>query len=150
MTNLGIVGSQATTDWQGSQFYNPNKLALSLPADVVFIELGENDARATIAPATIQTAIATIVAAHQALGRDVILLTQTPPNSADSLYPLFGPLINVAYNLADTYNIPVVDFNAVYQTWAIANAAGLMYDSLHDNETGYETCAQILLGALGV
>nr|WP_179282831.1 SGNH/GDSL hydrolase family protein [Rhodococcus sp. 15-1154-1] len=146
--NNAICGS-TTINWAGgTQFYQSKRVAELMPTDGVFISLGTNDGRSAVPIATYKTNLGTLIAGHQALGRQVGLIVPSPVSTAQISASDWNARIAAMYDVADTYDLPLVDLTDVYGTYDAANAKGLFFDNLHEKEAGYATNAATVLGAL--
>lgn len=114
-------------------------------ADLVFIMCETNDAGQGTAVATfkanMQTAINTAVNATT----DIVLVTGFPLNGTD-----LTPYTQAIYELADTNNLPLIDMQARWGTWAAANTLGLYTDNAHPTAAGYANAGRAIFNALGL
>lgn len=146
--NNAICGS-TTINWAGgTQFYQSKRVSELMPTDGVFISLGTNDGRSAVPLETYKTNLGTLIAGHQALGRQVGLIVPSPVSTAQISASDWNARIGAMYDVADTYDLPLVDLTDVYGTYDAANAKGLFFDNLHEKEAGYATNAATVLGAL--
>lgn len=136
IANLAIGGSKSS-DWNSSAYYQNRYLASNLGLDVAFISLGANDARNSVSPATYKTNMQGLIGALQAGGTEIHLVVQTPPNTATITAALWDSFVSAQYDLADQYDVPLVDLSHRYGSWVTANALGLFTDDLHENKAGY-------------
>lgn len=149
VSNAGIAGSTAT-DWiqQGATPGGTGNVVTPAP-DAVFIQLGINDCRTGIAVATFSANLAAIVSRfHVSIGKTTILVVPMPPQVADTTTAKWQPYASAIYDVADQYDIPVLDVNDCLVDWATANAAGLTFDSVHENDGGYATTGSAALRLL--
>jgi lysophospholipase L1-like esterase len=121
-----------------------------LGAALLVINLGINDWETGIPPATTAANIQALITAQKNAGGDVIICMPTPTGGTAS------PATQATYlpfliALANSNNIPLINWTARYTSWAVQNARGWMYDSLHPNALLYndegQFLAQLLLGA---
>lgn len=62
----------------------------------------------------------------------------------------YTTLRDAYYDLADTHDLPLIDFTAVIGDTAKAQSFGLMQDTLHENERGYGLEATAVARALAL
>lgn len=136
VANLAVGGSKSS-DWNSSAYFQNRHLASNLGLDVAFISLGANDARNSGTIANYKTNMQGLIAALQAGGTEIHLVVQTPPNTATITAALWDSYVAAQYDLADQYDVPLVDLTHRYESWATANALGLFTDDLHENKAGY-------------
>ena len=145
--NHGLSGSQ-TSHWIALNWFQAKAVAESLPSDAVFISLGTNDSGSSVATSTFKTNMTTIINAHTALGRPVMIIVPTAPQSTHIAYPMWPQYVAAHYDLADSLNLPLLDLTDIQGTWDQANTAGMFQGAVHENEKGYALNAASLLAAL--
>lgn len=112
-------------------------LAVANP-HLTIIAHGLNDAVTQPSTQNFMSNIGTIIAACQAVGSSVILLSYFPINDTNQLrnanYPI---LVDRMYQLADRYNCGMIDvFKGWEETYAAAQTAGLMGSGAYDGLSG--------------
>jgi lysophospholipase L1-like esterase len=75
-------------------------------------------------------------------------LTGTPDSVPLSQTPVWDEFVQATYDLADLFDLMVIDIGSVYGDWADANAAGFMGDDYHPNDGGHRAMARVVYGAL--
>lgn len=128
--NAGVGGS-TTTEWADSgSFYSLASIEAYQP-DLTIIELGVNDAGASISAATVQTNLEAIITAAQISG-DVIIMTMPP--SSGTPYSTYELLYQPVFALLSaSYNAPLID---VWTRFGGTYDSSWMYDNYHLNEDG--------------
>jgi lysophospholipase L1-like esterase len=146
VTNNAICGS-TSSNWTTGTWYNSNNIAKLAPASAFFISLGTNDARTGVTVASYYASMSTLVSGQIALGRQGGIIVPSPTSTVDISATLWNQYVSAMYDLADAYDLPLVDLTDVYGTYAAANAKGLFFDSLHEKEKGYGVNAAAVIGA---
>jgi lysophospholipase L1-like esterase len=149
--NAGWPGA-SSGNWNVTGPYAPLTTAVDMAPDVVIIDLGINDWKnnGVVSLATYQANMGAIIAALQATS-DVILVTPAPSYITSTSVALQQDYVAVQYVLSKQYNVPLIDNFSRWGTYAIANAAPLLFESgdgYHPNATGYADFAQAVAGAL--
>lgn len=144
--NAGVAGSSAS-GWAsapvGSTEFGGIGLIKGYAPDLTIINLGINDAAASVSVATFKANIQSLITAAKLSG-DVILLTMAPSQNAPT--NVFEPqYVSALYDLADSNDIPLIDG---YKRFGSAYNAEFMADSVHPNDTGYYDVAAIVSEAL--
>lgn len=143
-TNEAIIGSTAT-DWaNNSAWYYSGPITASIPATCAVISLGINDMRSSTLTA-FTTGMTALITQQQTLGRAVALVVPTPAAITDHPLSAWWPFVNELYNLADSFDLPLVDLTDQAGTWEIENAAGKTSDNLHESPFGYAADAEAVL-----
>lgn len=62
--------------------------------------------------------------------------------------PTWADFVQATYDLADQFDLPVIDVGSVYGDWADANTAGFMGDDYHPNDAGHRAIARIVFSAI--
>lgn len=142
------VGSATTTNWvtNASTFGGPGLIRAYAP-DLTFISLGINDATAAATSATVAANLQTLITAAQISG-SVVLMTM-PPSSTGQAAGLNEPgyLVTIAA-LAASNGCAFADWYSRFGSYTAANALGLMSDTVHPNDLGYQDTAQMLYAGL--
>lgn len=144
----GWLGAQASDIATVGSPYSPLPAATAYNADLLIVQCMINDINASnpVATwaATMNTLLSTLTASH---AMDVIIVIDPACSGANFIGggSLYSQYIAAAATLAATYNGIVVNMqNALGATWAIANAAGLMFDANHPDATGHGLCSQLV------
>lgn len=130
---LGGWGGARTGDW--SYVVAPqnalNLLDLYQPDLTIIASLSLNDGNNTVTTATLRSNLQTTITKAKLYG-DVVLETANAGNDAGNISTQenYRPIF---YELASSNNIALFDVRDRYGTWATANAASMMFDSLHPN-----------------
>lgn len=62
--------------------------------------------------------------------------------------PVWADFVQATYDLADQFDLPVIDYGSVYGDWAEANTAGFMSDDYHPNDGGHRAIARTVFSAI--
>lgn len=145
VSNAGVSSVQ-TSHWTANSTTTGGiPLIQAYAPDLTIISLGIVDAGKIPAAtaATIATDLKTIGAAA-AISGDVIIMTPPVPNTATT------NSANLA-NYVPSMNLPAFAVADLYKrcgSYSLWNALGMMNDSLHPNNLGYQDIAQFLYGGL--
>lgn len=112
-------------------------------ADLAIIMCDANDAGTGVSPAVFKANMQTVINTAVTAGTDVVLLAGLPMNGTD--LTLFTKAL---YELADSNNLPLIDLQAAFGSFAAANALGLYYDTTHLVAAGYAMAARTIFNAL--
>lgn len=123
--------------------------SVDLPkADLAILMPISNDR--TAGKAAFKAQVQTFIERQQATGGDVLLVAPVEPD-----YPTLGgtsanwrDLVTALYELADTYDVPLLDHTWSWVDFAGANARGLMGDGIHENNDGSERIARNIFAAV--
>lgn len=146
--NAGVSGS-TSADWVKLPADNTDYLNWSsvgaikaYEPDLTIIDLGINDAGDSVEAATFMANVQKLIDAATSVGSGVILKSMIPSN---------GDRWNYESEYADAMiatGLPVIDMFNHYGTWAESDAAGMMYDNLHGNDSMYIDEAEYIAAAL--
>lgn len=149
MHNAGQSGQvTAVTGLSNTTWYASCPLAGSTTgwnSDLAFLMCIANDAFASVSVATWQANMQTAINGLKANSQDVVLLNENPINTLD-----FSAYTAALYALADSNDLPLIDFSARWTSYTLANSYGIMSDGTHPNGTGYADYARALRLALGL
>ena len=149
------VAASKTTPWTtgGSlPWYVSGKFArLVEPSpDLVIIEpMVVNDAQTSgglVAPATSQSNLVDIITQFKGLsGAPEILLVMPPtPNPANITTATWTPYVQAVYAAADSAGVPLIDVADRWGSYSTANGLGLMFDTYHPSDAGYQDTARAI------
>lgn len=124
VVNASVPGGTTANAIYNGFGYSPLPLLAAIGQDLTIIELGLNDLGASVAAATYQSNLQTLITAAQAANSDVVLVT---PN-VNSLYSTasYQAYIAALYALASSNNVPLIDTSARNVSFANAAALGFM------------------------
>lgn len=154
VANFGVAGCR-TAYYSDTSAWNTllNNLLAWAP-DTVFLDLGMmvNDYNNSISLATSQTNLNTTIAALQAAGIEVILVTPPPPTiTASPWTPLPLAWQQMCYTVADGKGCWLIDNIDRDLSRANLNSIGLIgSDGFHPNEAGYEDISKSVMSAVGM
>ena len=135
VTNAGRSGS-AAGDWALTGSYDLFNTATGVLApDAVIINIGTNTGTSTDADIT------TVINRCNTLGIPVVVAA-FGGIAAGGAYDTKRLTL---YAAADSNDLPLIDYGAVIGNYDVANAAGLMNDTLHENQRGYTLEASALM-----
>ena len=133
-----------------------------MPFHLITIGLLINDWGTNVDPATYKSTLATIITTLQALSPapSIILTVSAQAYNGSDSTPTYAwtNYVQALYQLADTYNLPLVDYgdrwsapgNTDVQNWTLANGLGLMTTAnpFHPSALGYREQADALFSLL--
>ena len=146
MWNVAMAGMQA-------QAYSRSDAMNWLPfipnPSIALVAIGAND-MGTSTPAQVVAYHQNIFNGLKAAGIPEAMIIENPNTGSDTctVSPCQIDYSNALLQFAAANNIPVVNMFARWRTWAAANAAGLMADSIHPNNNGHSDYAAAILGTL--
>lgn len=146
--NAGYAGIKVATlaDQTWYQLTPISARVANWNSDLIFVMCETNDANAAATPAEVyKTQMQTAITAARANGASVILMTAIPSSGVD-----FTLYTKALYELADSNDLPLIDLQDRWQTYAASNASGLMADALHPTAAGYADIARALFITLGL
>jgi lysophospholipase L1-like esterase len=139
--NGGVSGIRIANIYQQALSHLNFALAES-PSDLVIIRCETNDTQIT-SLANYKKGLQDTLTAVVASGADVVLVTAVPSLNKD-----FTEYTKVLYDIADDYDIPLIDHLDRLGTYAETNAQGFMSDDFHPTKTGYQEEAHSIFNAL--
>lgn len=145
VTNSGYSSAQVQhwlSTYNSSFFANLwNTAAGAAPPDIVGVQLDASDALNGVTAATFKTDMQTLLTALGTAGAARFLIASTPPGTLD-FATVWTPYLSALYDLADQFNIPLVDNTHRFGgSYAAASASGYMGDTVHPNSAGYARTA---------
>ncbi|MET4094558.1 SGNH/GDSL hydrolase family protein [Arthrobacter sp. UYCu712] len=151
--NFGYSGSIAN-DWiptgsgTGASFYNGySDIVHGWKADGVIIQLGANEIIWSTGSASLVTNLGLILANLRTYGKDVLLVVD-PPVYSDTRTTWFSDFYPKLYDVADAYQVPLLDLSAHWINRGIGSARGLYFDQWHPNPEGYFDLHSVFAKAL--
>lgn len=137
VSRLGRGGSTAE-QWKPG--YNADGTGLwdsmsKITANAATVGLGTNGAQLQADA----DALIAVYAAMVGLGIPVIGIAPGGLGGTGAARPIsdYSLMYAATWSAADTYNLPIIDFQSIVGDWPTANTAGLMADNLHENRKGY-------------
>lgn len=144
ITNMGAGGS-LSGQWTNATWYTLGPMSQHLgPWDLTIIEISTNDMRNNVAISTYKTNVQAMIDRARIGGGDVILCVDPQPNTVAAGSYAGVPAATsaayrqAAYDLGDLNNIRVFDAQGFFGTYEQANADGMMFDSVHMTDAGYQ------------
>jgi lysophospholipase L1-like esterase len=144
ITNLGAGGS-LSIQWNDSTWYTLGPMMSHLgPWDLVFIEVSTNDMRNNVSIPTYKANVQSIIGRVTSAGGTVVLMVDPQPNTINAGSYAGVPATvsaayrQAAYDLGDVNNIRVLDLQGFFGPYTQADADGMMFDSVHLAEAGYQ------------
>jgi hypothetical protein len=138
VTNAGRSGSSAV-DWTLNGAYDLFNTATGVIApDAVIVNIGTNTG------SSVDADITTVINKCNTLGIPVVVAAFGGIASSTA----YDNKRLALYGAADTNDLPLIDYTAVIGNYDVANAAGLMNDTLHENQRGYTLEASALMRAI--
>lgn len=111
--------------------------------DVVMMNIGTNWMTSTYA--NFQSIVSKLTAAGA-----YVLLAGFGPRQEDTSDPVFDTRRGLMYDLADEFNLPLLDHLQIVGPWSVANGRGLFADTVHENEAGLSLEAAATVRMLGI
>lgn len=142
--NMGWRAS-LTTQWGlTSQGFNPINAVDEVVMDAVFIDICINDPNNGTDLGLYRAALLAMGTAIKAAGSDVIYSCGVPsdPTTRPS-YAQQDQYRSVVYSVAAQLDAPLIDERSRFVSFAVANAAGQMFDDIHPNNVGYPIRANV-------
>lgn len=146
VNNMGQAGSQ-TSDWVSGVFYINRQVAMaSATPNIAILQLDTNEVLwgGPMPIATYKTNYGDLISAIQATGAAVIMIASPPATGGTGTngYPAVSQAtwesyVSAEYDLADQYNVPLLDLNHMFISQPTASSDGLMGDPIHPNDYGY-------------
>ncbi|KAA1237135.1 SGNH/GDSL hydrolase family protein [Agrobacterium tumefaciens] len=149
--NGGWSGSKAS-DWnfQPDVSHSPLPVIKLYNPDLVVVNLGINDAIASVTKADYQAQMQQIINAAKTTGADIVLVIPNECNPSQVGTKL-ATLSDWIVELAISNSLLCIDLRATLGTYDDAVARGYMRDNLHPNAAGYakvaETIADVIMPA---
>lgn len=151
--NFGYSGSIAN-DWRptgsgtGASFYNGySDIVHGWKADGVVIQLGANEIIHAVGSASLVSNLGLILDNLRVYGKDVLLVVD-PPVYSDTRTTWFSDFYPKLYDVADAYQVPLLDLSAHWINRTIGFARGLYDDQWHPNDAGYFDLHSVFAKAL--
>lgn len=150
VANFGLSGSQSGM-WNVADYDGPMATVGTWLPDFVTLALGTNDQRTGPVPvATYKTNMQALITTAKGWSSapDVALIAM-PPNSSGTA--VVAPYIDALYELADSNDLPLLDFSDRFVSYTSANALGMMFDATHPNAVGqFDLGRTVLAGLYGI
>jgi len=147
------LGAANTNIWDACYVTGNNGPLGLIQPDLTVINLGINDWGTAVTPATYRTNMSVIIAAAKLYG-DVILQCPTPTSSSSTSLATQLGISTVCRQLAAENGVPLVDTNAIFGSYAIAQGQLGYYlpanDLIHPGATGYAAVGNAVAGTLGI
>jgi lysophospholipase L1-like esterase len=143
--NAGISGAK-TDSLASTNFQHVTQTAVTAAgwnADCVFIMCETNDAGQATAVATFKANLQTAINTAKAASTDIVLVAGFPLNGTD-----LTTYTAALYQLADSNDLPLIDMQARWGTWAAANALGQYSDNAHPTASGYADAGRAIFNSV--
>lgn len=144
-------GGTTSANWAptGAYYSNYKTANVSAPSEIVFLSLDGNEMFQSYTAAAYKTQMQGLLTALVATGAAVVLMSAPAMVPAGGSYATlteayWDEFMYVLYDLADQYDLPLLDARHLYQTYAIANGLGWMGDTIHPNDVGHAVLARSL------
>jgi lysophospholipase L1-like esterase len=128
----------------------PQAVWKDLAPDLVVLAMETNDSEGQTPLATYKTSVESVITGARAVNSDVLLVATIPPGNAPLAIPL-ASYTAVLYQLADQYDVPVLDMQHRWESYAVSNAApySLYTDTLHPSPKGHSDYARAVFEVVG-
>lgn len=143
--NAGYWGSESTSLTPSGSPWGPIPAVSVIAPVLTIVEQGINDWDGSVPVATTIANIQAFIAAAQAAGSDVLLVTGTPNATNTALQ---AQQIAAMNQLAQTDKIPIVDINSRWVSYAASSPLGMYIDTIHPNSVGYADQARAIANVL--
>lgn len=156
VSNMAMGGSTSTA-WLPSGALGENWSVANVIStnDIVILGIDGNDMVTGMSLATSKANMQAIIAALIAAGKAVVLLTMPPGKTADAggAYPNFTQARaeawqSMEYDLADQYNIPLLDMTHLLVSYSELFARGWSEDDLHPSAEAQSLAARVMAQSL--
>lgn len=147
-TGLEIInsgyGGSVSSQWTSTTATQKRGAARAIApnANIVILQLDTNDARTGIPVATWKANMQTIIASEQGTGSAIVLIASIDTNATGTTPEIWNAYYQAHYELADQYNIPLLDTTHLFGGWTTAGANSLTGDTLHLNAGGWRMTAE--------
>lgn len=112
---------------------------------IAVIQMDTNDVRTATTVASWKTSMQTILTSHVGLNHASLLVMSVNTDNAGAITPArWAEFYAAGYELADQYDIPLLDTTHLLNGWTSVVADGLQGDALHLNTTGQSRVASKL------
>lgn len=141
VTNAGFHGAKASNFINTANYAAANSdVHIAHAADLLILMLTINDSNQNTAISTYRANMTAFlnVATQQS---SVLLMTGFPSNTTNATNGTLQNFINVNYELADQFDIPLLDMNERFGSYAEMNAVIPYADSTHLTSVGYADAA---------
>ena len=116
--------------------------------DLSIISLGTNDISFSMAVPTFIANLRTLTAALAANGGSVAWRTPPPLETTVKTVVFQDTYVDAMKTAAANDGIPIIDIYGSFGSWAAANTAGMMLDTVHPNTAGHAAMAQTIYNVL--
>lgn len=145
--NLGVAGATISTTNATTNPWTSRSAHVAAAPDVVFLDIGMNDWIGETNLATFEAQYSAYVTALAAVS-DVIIVNPAPRAVANTSLAVQQQYEAIIKSLQKSFDLPLIDLRALYETQEIANANGLFYDVTHQNAAGYAAKGDLFYRAL--
>lgn len=144
MVNFGYGGSTSTQWTNTASTQKRGSARNATPArNIVLLQLDTNDVRTGITAAAWKANMQTIISGEQSTTTAVVLIASiNTDNQANITQATWNTYYQACYELADQYNIPLVDTTHLFGGWTTALANSITGDFLHLNAGGWRQTAE--------
>jgi lysophospholipase L1-like esterase len=137
--NAGVAGLSANSVFSTVSSYSTKTAITAVSPDLTVINLGINDAAASIAVGTFSTKYQALIDWCIQYG-DVVLAVPNPISGVTYSETIYAKIRNIA----DINSLNLIDYSTdMGIDWTIPNASGLMGDALHPKQAGYKAIESI-------
>lgn len=154
LSNLGIAGS-SIDQWANASYFMASGIMRYLDPTLVFLQCQVNDAKMGRAASTWKSYANTVIGYIKEAGEAVIVIDPTPNPVGTGPYPdipsvLWQQYRQAALDLGDETATPVIDLSEIFGNYAVASAAGWMFDSVHQSLFGSDVITRVAADLLQV
>lgn len=145
--NLGASGAKSTDLADTAVTYGELSAISFYAPDLTIIDCGINDWANGTGVSTYVTSMQAFITAAKASG-DVWIMTPPPSSTASTAINVQKPYVDAMYRLADANGCSLIPVWNRFGSYAIRNAAGAYFDTLHPNGLGYSDMAAAVKAAI--
>jgi lysophospholipase L1-like esterase len=131
--NFGSGSQTAFTFATFTAWYQYQAMVTHVAPKAAFVMFGTNDVIAASPVATFKANMTTIVNALSAIGGGIDVVMMSPIYATSA----FDPYRDALYQVADTLDVPLIDWAHFAGGYTVAVANGLMADTNHPNKPGF-------------
>lgn len=144
IVNFGYGGSTSTQWTNTASTQKRGSARNATPArNIVLLQLDTNDVRTGVTAAAWKANMQTIISGEQSATTAIVLIASiNTDNQANITQATWNAYYQASYELADQYDIPLVDTTHLFGGWTTALANSITGDFLHLNAGGWRQTAE--------
>ncbi len=111
---------------------------------MTLINIGINDAVSAVSAASFTASVTTAIQKARSGGGDVMLIIPNGVSTASATAANQLVISDAIKALSVSADVPLIDLTSLYLDYTAANAAGVMYDTLHPTKAFYAQAAALI------